>query len=232
MKLSIIIPAYNEERTLEKIVGKVFAAGLPQGIEREVIIIDDCSKDRTLEIALGLAKKHPIKVLRHKINQGKGVSVRDGLLASTGDFVVIQDADLEYDPREYEILLSPILSDGAEVVYGSRFMGGRPHHVLYFWHSVGNKLLTTLSNMMTNLNLTDMEVCYKMMTRKVVDEIKAKLVSKRFGIEPEITARIKKFVIYEVGISYKGRTYAEGKKIGWKDGFAAIFAIFRFNLFN
>ncbi len=232
MKLSIIIPAYNEEHTLEKIVGKVIAAQLPQGIEKEIIIIDDCSKDRTHEIATTLGKKHSIKVIRHEINQGKGVSVRDGLKASTGDVVVIQDADLEYDPKEYEILLQPILNDGAEVVYGSRFMGGRPHHVLYFWHSVGNKFLTTLSNMMTNLNLTDMEVCYKMMTRKVVDEIKGKLKSKRFGIEPEITARVKKFVIYEVGISYRGRTYAEGKKIGWKDGFSAIYSIIRFNLFN
>ncbi len=230
MKLSIIIPAYNEERTLEKIVERVFSAELPEGMEREVIIIDDRSKDRTYEIALGLAKKHPIKILRHDVNQGKGVSVRDGLMASTGDIAVIQDADLEYDPKEYRLLLSPILQDGADVVYGSRFMGGRPHHVLYFWHSVGNKALTTLSNMMTNLNLTDMEVCYKMMTRRVVDDIKGKLVSKRFGIEPEITARVKKYVIYEVGISYKGRTYAEGKKIGWKDGFSAIFAILRFNL--
>lgn len=231
MKLSIIIPAYNEEKTLAELVRRVFEARLPDGFSREVIVIDDCSRDQTPKVIRDLSSKYQIRALRHEVNQGKGRAVTNGIKASVGDIVVIQDADLEYNPDEYELLIDPIINSGAEVVYGSRFMGGKPHHVLYFWHYVGNKFLTLLSNVMTNLNISDMETCYKMFTRKVADDIKDKLMSKRFGIEPEMTARIKKYVVYEVGISYRGRTYAEGKKIGWKDGFSAIWSIIRFNLF-
>lgn len=231
MKLSIIIPAYNEEKTIEDLIRRVYAAPLPANMEREVIVVNDASKDGTREALERVSGQFPIKIFDHKKNAGKGMAVTNGIKAATGDIIVIQDADLEYDPREYEVLLDPILNSGADVVYGSRFMGGKPHHVLYFWHYVGNKFLTLLSNMFTNLNLTDMETCYKMFTKNVANDIKDKLVSKRFGIEPEITARIKKYVVYEVGISYKGRTYAEGKKIGWKDGFSAIWAIIKFNVF-
>jgi glycosyltransferase involved in cell wall biosynthesis len=231
MKLSIIIPAYNEEKTIEEIVKRVIAVNLLHDITKEIIVINDCSKDNTGEVLKRIKDKYGLKVVHHEVNQGKGAAVINGLKSSTGDIVVIQDADLEYDPREYVSLMAPILEEDADVVYGSRFMGGGPHHVLYFWHFVGNKLLTTFSNMMTNLNLSDMETCYKMFTRKVVDDIKDKLVSKRFGIEPEITALIKKYSIYEIGISYRGRTYAQGKKIGWKDGFSAVWSIIKFNLF-
>lgn len=231
MKLSIIIPVYNEEKTLEEIVRRVFLAKLPEGFSREVIVVDDCSKDGTSEVLKDISKRYEISTIRHDTNKGKGRAVINGIKNSTGDIIVIQDADLEYNPDEYELLLDPIMHSGAEVVYGSRFMGGKPHHVLYFWHYIGNKFLTLLSNVMTNLNLSDMETCYKMFTRKVADDIKDKLKSKRFGIEPELTARVKKYVVYEVGISYRGRTYAEGKKIGWKDGFSAIWAIIRFNIF-
>ncbi len=232
MKLSIIIPAYNEAKTIEKLVLRVMSAPLPQGFSKEIILIDDCSTDETYNIAKRLASVHNFKILRHAHNHGKGASVRDGIRASSGDVLVIQDADLEYDPREYVALLEPIISNDAEVVFGSRFMGAQSHRVLYFWHYLGNKFLTLLSNIMTNLNLSDMETCYKMFTRKVADDIKGKIRSRRFGIEPEITALVKKYSVYEIGISYRGRTYEEGKKIGWRDGFAAIWAIIRFNLFG
>lgn len=232
MKLSIVIPAYNEEKTIEEIIHRIFDVELPNNTEKEIIVVDDCSSDKTHDLIIKLKEKHSIKIFQHKKNQGKGASVTTGIKASTGDVVVIQDADLEYSPEDYVTLLEPIISHDADVVYGSRFMGGKPHRVLYFWHYIGNRMLTTFSNMMTNLNLTDMETCYKMMTRKVVDDIKDKLKSKRFGIDPEITALVKRYSVYEVGISYKGRTYVQGKKIGWKDGFTVLLAIIRFNIFR
>ena len=232
MKLSVIIPAFNEEKTIESIVDKVFHIDLPNNLSREIIIVNDCSTDRTAETLEKIKNRYGLIIYHHSTNLGKGMSVKDGLIASTGDFVVIQDADNEYDPRDFGVLLQPMLDGDADVVYGSRFASNRAHRVLYFWHSVGNKFLTMISNMFTNINLSDMETCYKMFTRKVVDDIKHKLVSSRFGIEPEITARVKKYRIYEVGISYRGRTYAEGKKIGWKDGVAAFWHIVRFNIFD
>lgn len=230
MKLSVIIPVYNEEKTLANIIRQVYEAPLPDGFEREVVIVDDASTDGTKQIMTSL----PAEVIRctHEVNRGKGAAVVTGLQRSTGDIVVIQDADLEYDPKDYVTLLPPLIEGKADVVYGSRFVGNRPHRVLFFWHYIGNQALTFLSNMFTNLNLTDMETCYKMFSRKVVEDIKGKLVSKRFGIEPEITARVKRYRVYEVGISYSGRTYAEGKKIGWKDGVSALWSIVRFNLFS
>lgn len=232
MKLSIVIPAYNEEKTIASILEAVHKVALPANLTKEIIVVDDCSRDKTPEILQQLKSQYGLILSRHEVNQGKGVSVRDGLKLSTGDIVIIQDADLEYNPNEYGLLLEAILNGDADVVYGSRFISNRPHRVLYFWHSMGNRFLTMFSNVFTDLNITDMETCYKMFTRKVVDDIKNKLVSRRFGIEPEITARIKRYRIYEVGISYRGRTYAEGKKIGWKDGFSALWSIIRFNLFS
>jgi glycosyltransferase involved in cell wall biosynthesis len=229
--LSIIVPVYNEINTIAEIIRRVESAQLPEGVEREIIIVDDCSTDGTRGLLKGLAGGH--RLLYHEKNSGKGAAVRTGLAASAGDIVVIQDADMEYDPREYVNLLSPILNGQAEVVYGSRFMTGRPHAVVRFWHYVGNRFLTLLSNAFSNLYLTDMETCYKVFTRKVAEEIGPKLVSSGFEIEPEITARVAKagYTVFEVGISYYGRSYAEGKKIGWRDGFRAIWAIIRFNLF-
>ena len=226
MKLSVVIPCYNERATIEKIVEAVRASAYP---DKEIIVVDDCSTDGTRE-KLGALHARVDRVVLHDVNRGKGAALRTGIAAATGDIVIIQDADLEYDPQEYPHMLAPILEGRADVVYGSRFMGAAPHRVLYYWHSVGNRFLTTLSNMFTNLNLTDMETCYKAFRREVIQSIT--IEEDRFGFEPEVTAKLSKLGcrIYEVGISYYGRTYAEGKKINYRDGFRAIYCIFKYNL--
>lgn len=229
--ISIVIPVYNEEQTVETLLNKVRAVEV--GLRKEIILINDCSKDGTGAVLDRLAKEDPsLVVLHHAVNQGKGAALRTGFARATGDIVLIQDADLEYDPREYPHLLEPILDGHADVVYGSRFIGGGPHRVLFFWHMVGNKFLTLLSNMMTNLNLTDMEVCYKVFRREILQGITLK--ENRFGFEVEITAKIarKRCRIYEVPVSYHGRTYEEGKKINWKDGVRALWCIIRYRLAN
>ncbi len=233
-KLSIVIPAYNEGPTIHFILSKVKAVQLVNNIEKEVIIVNDCSKDNTEEAIQNYMAQNPelnIQYFKHEINKGKGAALHTGISKATGEYVIIQDADLEYDPEEYNILLKPIINGFADVVYGSRFMGGKPHRVLFFWHTIGNKFLTMLSNIFTNLNLTDMETCYKVFNTKMVQGLD--LQEKRFGFEPEVTAKISaipKVRIYEVGISYYGRTYEEGKKIGWRDGFRAIYCIVKYGL--
>lgn len=230
--LSIVIPVYNEQDTIFEIVKKVIAADLPNGMSREIICVNDCSKDNTKESLEKLRELHPettFQIVHKPVNQGKGAAVRDGFKLATGQIVLIQDADLEYDPDDYMKLVTPITDCKADVVFGSRFIG-EPHRVLYYWHSVGNRFLTTFSNFFTNLNLTDMEVCYKVFKKSVLDRIEIK--SDRFGIEPEITAKVAKMRprlrIYEVGVAYYGRSYEEGKKITWKDGVKAILAIVRY----
>ena len=234
--LSILIPAYNEARTIEAILNRVLEVVLVNDIKKEIVVIDDCSTDTTFAIVQRYIKEHPtanIQVAQHPKNKGKGAAIHTGIQAATGDYLIVQDADLEYDPFEFNELLQPVFYDNADVVYGSRFMGSKPHRILFFWHTIGNRILTFLSNMMTNLNLTDMETCYKLFRSDIIKKIDLK--ENRFGFEPEVTAkiaRIPKIKIYEVGISYYGRTYEEGKKINWKDGFRAIYCILRYNIFR
>jgi len=235
-KLSIVIPAYNEGKTIHLILDKVKEVQLLGEIQKEIIIVNDCSKDDTEEAVKRYHAANPalnIQYFKHEVNKGKGAALHTGIKLASGEIVIIQDADLEYDPQEYNILIKPIAEGFADVVYGSRFMGGEPHRVLFFWHTIGNKFLTFLSNAMTNLNLTDMETCYKVFKRDIVQSLELK--ENRFGFEPEVTAKISRIPnirIYEVGISYYGRTYEEGKKIGWKDGFRAIYCILKYNLFS
>ena len=231
-RLSIVIPAYNERATVGELLRRVAAAPLPPEVTREVVVVDDGSSDGTRELLRELsAAGDPMafRLVEHEVNRGKGAAIRSGLAAASGDLMLIQDADLEYDPRDYPGLLQPILDDEADVVFGSRFLGG-PHRVFFFWHYLGNRFLTTLSNMLTDLNLSDMETCYKVFRREVLAGVE--LRSNRFGIEPELTAKVARrgARIFEVPITYRGRTYAEGKKIGWRDGVAAIWAILRYNL--
>lgn len=229
MKLSVVIPCYNERSTIETVVAAVNASVIE---DKEIIVVDDCSNDGTRDILKEKIEPLVSKVVYHEVNQGKGAALRTGFKSATGDIVIIQDADLEYDPKEYPKLLQPILDGKADVVYGSRFAGGESHRVVYFWHMMGNEFLTFLSNMFTNINLTDMETCYKVFKKEIIDQIEVE--ENRFGFEPEITAKVArmKVRIFEVGISYYGRTYEEGKKIGYKDGFRAIYAILKYNLFK
>jgi len=235
LKLSVIIPAYNEEKTIVKLLQKVVDVTLINNVEKEIIVVNDCSTDNTKKVIedFSATSNSNIKLFHQEKNQGKGAAIRKGIELASGDFLIVQDADLEYNPEEFNLLLQPAVDGVADVVYGSRFMGGKPHRILFFWHSLGNKFLTFLSNMFTNLNLTDMETCYKLIRSDYAKKIKLK--ENRFGFEPEVTAklaRIKGIRIYEVGISYYGRTYQEGKKIGWKDGFRAIYCIFKYGLFK
>jgi glycosyltransferase involved in cell wall biosynthesis len=234
--LSIIIPVYNEGKTVHLILDKIKQAALPNAIAKEIIIVNDCSTDTTSQAIKEYISKNPeltISFFEHEKNRGKGAALHTGIRKATGDYTIIQDADLEYDPNEYKILLQPIVDGYADVVYGSRFMGGNAHRVLFFWHTIGNRFLTFLSNIFTNLNLTDMETCYKVFDTQLLQSLVLK--EKRFGFEPEVTAkiaRVPKVRIYEVGISYYGRTYEEGKKINWKDGVHAIYCILRYGIFH
>lgn len=236
VKLSIIIPCYNEERTIHLILDKIRKVDLMNGIRKEIIIVNDFSSDKTAEAIENYFRTYPeieYTLYNHEVNKGKGAAIHTGISKASGQFLIIQDADLEYNPEEYNLLLKPVIDGFADVVYGSRFLGGNPHRILFFWHSLGNKFLTFLSNAFTNLNLTDMETCYKLFRTDVIQNLKLK--EKRFGFEPEITARISRVKgvrIYEVGISYYGRTYEEGKKIGWRDGFRAIWCILKYNVFS
>lgn len=235
-KLSILIPAYNEENTITAILDRIHEVKLDHNLAREVVIVNDASRDRTLEVIEKYVAAHPdrdIQFFSQPFNQGKGAAIHKAIELASGDFLVVQDADLEYDPAEFNDLIRPVFFAQADVVYGSRFIGGNPHRILFFWHSIGNRWLTTLSNMLTNLNLTDMETCYKLMRSDIAKSLLLK--EKRFGFEPEVTAklaRIPDIRIYEIGISYYGRTYAEGKKIGWKDGFRAIWCILKYNVWD
>ncbi len=235
-KLSIIIPCYNEERSIHLILDKIRHVNLKNEISKEIIIVNDCSSDNTRSIIQDYALRYrefDFQLYNHEINMGKGSAIHTGISKATGEFLIIQDADLEYDPNEYNLLIQPVLDGFADIVYGSRFMGGNPHRILFYWHSIGNRFLTSISNIFTNLNLTDMETCYKLFRSDIIQSIKLK--EKRFGFEPEVTAkisRVKNARIYEVGISYYGRTYEEGKKIGWRDGFHAIWCVLKYNLWS
>jgi len=234
--LSIIIPAYNEEATIRPILDKIKAITLIDGIGKEIIIVNDCSTDGTQEAIEKYIRDNEdvrIKYFEHEVNKGKGAALHTGISQATGEYLVIQDADFEYDPDEYNDLLKPVVSGFADVVYGSRFMGSNPHRILFFWHTIGNRFLTFLSNIVTNLNLTDMETCYKLFNTKMIQSLRLK--EARFGFEPEVTAKISRIPdvrIYEIGISYYGRTYEEGKKIGWKDGLRAVYCILKYGLFR
>ncbi len=229
MKLSVVIPCYNELGTISQVIAAVKASPIA---DKEIIVVDDASSDGTRQYLQEHLESQVDRVIYHAQNAGKGAALRSGFATATGDIVIVQDADLEYDPQEYPIMIKPILDNKADVVFGSRFVGSQPHRVVYYWHMVGNQFLTTLSNMLTNINLTDMETCYKAFRREIIQSIK--IEENRFGFEPEITAKVAKLDcrIYEVGISYYGRTYKEGKKIGWRDGFRAIFCILKYNLFR
>ncbi|MDI9863833.1 glycosyltransferase family 2 protein [Flectobacillus longus] len=235
-KLSVVIPAYNEEKTIKSVLTKLSTVELIENIQMELLVVNDCSKDNTEKEVESFIKENPsvdIKYFKHEVNKGKGAALHTGIKNATGQYLIVQDADLEYDPQEFNILIKPITDGHADVVYGSRFMGGNAHRILFFWHTIGNKLLTFLSNMFSNLNLTDMETCYKLFRTDIIQSLTLK--EKRFGFEPEVTAKVSKIKgirIYEVGVSYYGRTYEEGKKINWKDGFRALYCIVKYGIMN